>query len=139
MKTLLAAALSGALFGAGLVISRMSDPNKVLAFLDVLGAWDPSLIVVMAAAMGTAFVGYRLVWRRGQPALDSTFHLPRSRTIDAPLVIGAALFGVGWGLAGYCPGPALTALVIAPGEALWFVGAMAIGILLRQALRRRAH
>lgn len=136
-KTLLAAGLAGALFGAGLVISGMSDPQKVLAFLDVLGAWDPSLMVVMATALVTAFIGYRLVWRRSRPSLDSSFHLPQAKAIDARLVMGAALFGVGWGLAGYCPGPALTALLIAPLEALWFVGAMVAGMSLFRVLDKR--
>lgn len=134
MRTLLAAAFSGALFGAGLVVSRMSDPDKVLAFLDVLGDWDPSLAVVMLAAVGITTVGFRLAWGRGHPLMDSRFHLPTRSDIDTPLVLGAALFGLGWGLAGYCPGPALTALLIAPGEGLWFVGAMVVGMALRRAL-----
>lgn len=138
MKSLLAAALAGALFGAGLVVSGMSDPNKVLAFLDVLGAWDPSLLVVMAAAMGTAFLGYRIAWKRSKPLLAASFHVPDNRTIDGPLVAGAALFGLGWGLAGYCPGPALTALAIAPREAVWFVGAMIAGMALQRVLGRGA-
>jgi uncharacterized membrane protein YedE/YeeE len=88
----------------------------------------------MLAAVVTASVGFRLAWGHGQPLLDSRFHLPTRRDIDQSLVLGAALFGLGWGLAGYCPGPALTALVIAPGEALWFVGAMVVGMVLRRAL-----
>lgn len=136
MKTGLSAALAGALFGAGLVISGMSDPNKVLAFLDVLGRWDPSLLVVMAAAMGTTFVGYRLVWRRARPLVADQFHVPTRKDIDLRLVGGATLFGLGWGLAGYCPGPALTALVIAPAEAAWFVAAMILGMVIQQGLRR---
>lgn len=134
---MLSAGLAGALFGAGLVISGMSDPNKVLAFLNLGGRWDPSLIVVMATALITAFLGYRLVWKRGQPTQDSEFHLPSNRTVDGSLVIGAALFGLGWGLAGYCPGPALTALAIAPGEALWFVAAMVAGMTIQGWLARR--
>ena len=138
MKTMVMATLSGALFGAGLVISGMSDPNKVLNFLDVLGPWDPSLLFVMGAATVVTFVGYRLCFRQAAPVCDTAFHLPEKRGVDLPLVGGAALFGLGWGLAGYCPGPALTALVINPAEALWFVGAMLLGMALQRRFARRA-
>ena len=132
-----AAALAGLLFGLGLVISGMSNPLKVLAFLDLRGAWDPSLLVVMAAATVTTFLGYRWAWRREAPLAEPRFDLPTRRDIDAPLVLGAALFGLGWGLAGYCPGPALTALVLVPGEGALFVGAMVVGMILARTLRAR--
>lgn len=122
------AAVSGALMGAGLVVSGMSNPDKVLNFLDVLGPWDPSLLIVMAAASGVAFVGYRLAWRRKQPVCEATFHLPTARQVDTPLWGGALLFGLGWGLVGYCPGPAVTALWVFPQEAVPFVLAMLAGL-----------
>ena len=97
--------LLGLLFGVGLVVSGMSDPAKVLNFLDLAGTWDPSLAFVMAGGVLVAFVGYRLVFSRGKPLLDGAFHLPTSTKIDGRLVAGAAIFGIGWGLGGFCPGP----------------------------------
>lgn len=118
----------GLLFGLGLVLSGMSDPAKVLNFLDLAGSWDPSLLFVMAGAAGTTFVGYRLVWRRKAPLLAQRFELPTRTSIDRRLVLGAALFGIGWGLSGFCPGPAWTALpLLAPGT-LVFVPAMLVGL-----------
>ncbi|MGZ3215107.1 DUF6691 family protein [Paracoccus sp. T5] len=120
--------LSGLVFGLGLVISGMADPAKVLNFLDLAGSWDPSLAFVMGGATVTAFIGYRLVWRRPAPVLDQTFDIPRNRSIDRPLLTGAALFGIGWGIGGFCPGPAWTALpLLAPGT-LIFVPMMLVGL-----------
>lgn len=122
--------LCGLLFGLGLVISGMSNPAKVLNFLDLFGSWDPSLAFVMAGAAGTTFIGYRLAWRRSAPALAQSFDLPTRTRIDRPLILGATLFGIGWGLSGFCPGPAWTALpLLAPGT-LIFVPAMLIGLWL---------
>ena len=122
--------LSGLVFGLGLVISGMANPAKVLNFLDLAGSWDPSLAFVMAGAAATAFVGYRLVWRRSAPVLDTSFDVPSSTRIDRPLVLGAALFGIGWGIGGFCPGPAWTALpLLAPGT-LVFLPAMLAGLWL---------
>lgn len=122
--------LGGLVFGVGLVISGMADPAKVLNFLDLAGQWDPSLAFVMAGAASTAFVGYRLAWRRPKPVLADRFELPSSTAIDRPLVAGAAIFGIGWGIGGFCPGPALTSLpLLAPGT-LVFVPAMLIGLWL---------
>jgi uncharacterized protein len=126
----------GLLFGLGLVVSGMSDPAKVLNFLDLArirsGGWDPALAFVLAGAVGTTAVGYRLVLAQGRPLLDTRFHLPVPRTIDGRLVAGAALFGIGWGLAGLCPGPALTLLglpdPLSDGSAAFFVAAMALGM-----------
>jgi len=132
----IAALLSGALFGAGLVISGMSNPHKVLNFLALDAQWDPSLLVVMGAATLTALIGFRLAWRRQTPLFDEQFHLPTRRDIDRPLVLGALLFGLGWGIAGYCPGPALTATLIAPAEGLWFVASMLIGMMAQRFLAR---
>ena len=127
----------GLVFGVGLVISGMSDPAKVLNFLDVFGTWDPSLAFVMGGAVCVAFVGYRLVLARGAPATGGVFHLPTASTIDAPLVGGAAVFGVGWGLGGFCPGPALTALGLAAPGTLAFVPAMFVGMWLARLLAAR--
>ena len=125
--------LAGLVFGIGLVVSGMSDPAKVLNFLDIaaLGStWDPSLAFVMGGASVTAFVGYRLAWRRSSPVLMERFDVPSSTAIDRPLLTGAALFGLGWGIGGFCPGPAWTALpLLAPGT-LAFVPAMVLGLWL---------
>lgn len=122
--------IAGLVFGLGLIISGMADPAKVLNFLDIFGAWDPSLAFVMAGASLTTFIGYRLVWRNESPALGTEFDLPTNRSIDAPLLTGAAIFGMGWGLGGFCPGPAWTSLAIASPGILVFLPAMLVGILL---------
>lgn len=129
MNRVIAAALSGVLFGVGLALAQMIDPNKVLAFLDLAGAWDPSLILVMGGGAGVTALLFPWVMRRPQPRLDSRFHLPTRRQLDGRLVAGAALFGVGWGLAGYCPGPALVALTLGTVEPWLFVAAMIAGSL----------
>jgi uncharacterized protein len=127
---------AGALFGAGLAIAGMTDPAKVLGFLDISGAWDPSLLLVMAAAVAVTFVAVKLILRRPAPVFEERFHLPLAKAVDLPLVAGAAIFGVGWGLAGYCPGPALASLAALSPDAALFVLAMAGGMLLHQALPR---
>jgi uncharacterized protein len=122
--------LAGLVFGLGLVISGMANPAKVLNFLDVAGAWDPSLAFVMAGAAAVTFIGYRLAWRQSKPMLGDSYDAPSSTAIDRPLVAGAAIFGIGWGVSGYCPGPALTALpLLAPGTVV-FVPAMLLGLWL---------
>ncbi|WOI58154.1 DUF6691 family protein [Palleronia sp. LCG004] len=127
MRTLLGF-LSGLVFGLGLVVSGMSDPAKVLNFLDLAGPWDPSLAFVMAGATITAFIGYRIVWRRPAPAFEPRFEIPGRVRIDTPLILGASLFGIGWGIGGFCPGPAWTALpLLAPGT-LVFLPAMLAGL-----------
>ncbi|MDP3898642.1 MAG: YeeE/YedE family protein [Mesorhizobium sp.] len=120
--------LLGLLFGIGLVVSGMSDPAKVVNFLDLFGTWDPSLAFVMGGAVVVAFVGYRLVLARPAPVTGGEFHLPTQTEIDAPLLGGAAVFGIGWGLSGFCPGPALTALGLAAPGTLAFVPAMFVGM-----------
>ncbi|SHE78615.1 hypothetical protein SAMN02745148_01151 [Modicisalibacter ilicicola DSM 19980] len=102
--------IAGLLFGLGLAIGGMTDPARVLAFLDIFGAWDPTLIFVLGGAVATTFVGYRLVLRREQPLVAQGFHLPTRRDLDGRLIGGAALFGIGWGLSGYCPGPAFASI-----------------------------
>lgn len=132
----LAALLSGALFGLGLALSGMTDARRVLGFLDVAGAFDPTLLFVLCGAVVTTTVLFGLVLRHGRPVLADVFHLSTLRQIDRRLVIGAALFGVGWGVAGYCPGPALAGLGVAAREALWFVPAMIAGMVLHKLLER---
>lgn len=131
-----AALATGMLFGAGLAISQMTDPRKVIGFLDVTGAWDPSLAFVMLGAVTVAFIGFHLVRRRPAPLLDDRFHLPEHRAPDFRLIAGAALFGVGWGLTGYCPGPALANFAFNWREALVFVPAMLAGAVTAGRLRR---
>jgi uncharacterized protein len=121
--------LIGLLFGTGLVIAGMSDPAKVLNFLDVTRNWDPSLAFVMGGAVIVTFIGYKLVLKRSAPIFDTTFHVPVSQAIDAKLLSGAALFGVGWGLGGLCPGPAFTALGTGNSNAIIFVVAMCVGMV----------
>lgn len=128
--------LIGALFAVGLVVSGMTQPGKVVGFLDVTGAWDPSLALVM---MGALLVHGLVLWgTRGAttPALEQRFREPPAGRVDAPLVLGSALFGVGWGLAGYCPGPALVGALAGPG-ALTFTASMLGGMALHGALARR--
>lgn len=130
--------LAGVLFAVGLVISGMTQPSKIIGFLDVTGAWDPSLAFVMLGAIG---VHAPVVWwsrRRRRPLLSEAFEHPPRRHVDARLVGGAALFGVGWGLSGYCPGPALVALVALSPATLAFVGAMIVGALVERLLRRES-
>ena len=132
MKRVAASLLSGLIFGAGLALSGMTDPTKVLGFLDVTGAWDPSLLLVMGGAVTVAFVGFRVVRGQPQPVFAGAFHLPTRQAIDSALIGGAVLFGIGWGVSGYCPGPAV-ALMAAPGrEALIFLPAVVLGILLQR-------
>lgn len=121
--------IAGIVFGAGLVISSMIDPSKVLAFLDVTGNWDPSLVLVLGAAVTVNFIGYRLVLRRSEPIFGDTFALPSRTDLDARLIGGSALFGIGWGLAGYCPGPALVALGSVSLEAIVFCAALFAGFV----------
>lgn len=120
--------LLGLVFGVGLVVSGMSDPAKVLNFLDLFGSWDPSLAFVMGGAVAVAFVGYRIVLARGRPMTGPVFHMPTESRIDLPLLGGSAIFGIGWGLGGFCPGPALTAIGLAQAGTFAFVPAMFIGM-----------
>ncbi|MBF34149.1 MAG: hypothetical protein CME94_08030 [Hyphomonadaceae bacterium] len=134
----LVALLAGLVFGLGLVISQMVNPAKVIAFLDLFGNWDPSLAFVMGAALIVTAIGYRLVWRRPRPVLAERFQVPGNRKLDARLAIGALLFGLGWGLVGLCPGPAIAAITIGGAEALGFLAAMAAGMLAFELFDRRA-
>lgn len=124
----LLALCSGALFAAGLALSGMSNPRKVLGFLDLAGSWDPSLACVMAGALAVHSLAYRLQRRRARPIYAERFSLPEESDVDRRLIGGAALFGVGWGIAGYCPGPALVSLVSGNLGCLVFVLCMLLGM-----------
>ncbi|MFK8051275.1 MAG: DUF6691 family protein [Halioglobus sp.] len=127
MPSKLMSALSGVLFGLGLTISQMINPDKVIAFLNITGDWDPSLALVMLAAVSVSAFGFTLIKKRERPVFDEVFHLPTRSDIDIRLVVGAALFGIGWGLVGYCPGPAIAALTTGSLQPYLFVGAMLAG------------
>lgn len=131
----------GLTFGLGLVIAGMSDPAKVLNFLDLAaiptGTWDPSLVFVLAGAIAVTFVGFRFVLRRKQPILGEKFHLPTATDLDARIIAGPAIFGVGWGVAGFCPGPAFTALGVASTSGALFVAAMLVGMVIARWLANR--
>jgi uncharacterized membrane protein YedE/YeeE len=122
--------ISGLLFGAGVTISEMVNPTKVLNFFDFLGAWDPTLIFVVGAGLLVALIGYQIILKREAPLFAPAFRLPASQGIDAKLLIGATLFGIGWGLSGFCPGPAVASLVFGRTESIAFVIAMAAGMIL---------
>lgn len=127
------ALVSGLIFGVGLAVSGMTDTQKVQGFLDLFGAWDYSLGLVMASALAIAFPASRLIHGKA-PFCAAEFSLPTSTNIDAPLLLGGALFGVGWGLYGYCPGPAIAAIAYGKAEAVVFVAMMLIGMFLAEPL-----
>ena len=124
---------AGLLFGVGLSVAQMTDPQKVLSFLDVLGGWDPSLALTMLGAVLVTSVGFRVVLHRG-PVFGEKLHLPTRKDIDKRLITGAGLFGVGWGIAGYCPGPAIAAIAVNPAETVVFVASMIAGGMLHDAI-----
>jgi uncharacterized membrane protein YedE/YeeE len=132
MPLMLSAFASGLLFGLGLIVAQMVDPAKVLGFLDIFGNWDPSLALVMGGAVAVSALGYRGARRLGVPLLAPRLEIPTRRYLDPRLIGGAALFGIGWGLVGLCPSPALTALTFGPGQLFAFVGAMIAGMALFQ-------
>lgn len=132
---LVALYLAGLLFGVGISVSGMANPAKVLNFFDLAGTWDPSLAFVMGGALVTTFIGYRLVLGRPAPVFDAKFHLPTARTLDARLIGGSAVFGIGWGIAGFCPGGALPALGTGRWEVFAFTGALVAGIFLARFLQ----
>jgi uncharacterized membrane protein YedE/YeeE len=127
--------VSGVLFGAGLALSGMTDPARVRGFLDIAGAWDPTLAFVMGGALAVMAVAWRLAKRMGHPWFAATFAIPDRTDITPRLVGGAALFGIGWGLAGICPGPAIATLAFAPAAILPFLFAMVAGMALARLLR----
>ncbi len=129
------AVLAGFVFGAGIALSGMINPAKVLNFFDVAGMWDPSLAFVMGGALLVTALGYRLVLRQHAPLCDGKFHLPTRQDIDLPLILGALIFGIGWGIAGFCPGGSIPALGLLQGDAFMFVAAMLAGLLLTRFVR----
>jgi uncharacterized membrane protein YedE/YeeE len=134
----LAALAAGLVFGWGLALAQMIDPRKVLGFLDLAGAWDASLMLVLGGAVALTAIGFRFVLRRDAPWFEPRFRLPAAASIDSPLILGSAVFGIGWGLAGYCPGPAIASLAFGNVEALWFVPALIAGAGLARWQVRRA-
>ncbi len=133
---ILSALLIGMIFGLGIAISGMANPAKVLNFFDIAGSWDPSLILVMAGALVTTAIGYRIVFGAlNDPVLEPTFNVPTSRLIDARLIVGSAVFGIGWGITGFCPGGAVPALGLGYTETFLFMAAMIGGIVAARALQ----
>jgi uncharacterized protein len=130
--------ISGLLFGFGLLVSHMSNPDKVLNFLDITGSWDPSLIFVMSGALAVAVPGFFWVRRRGRPLLEPVFHLAQKTRVDRALLLGAAVFGIGWGLSGYCPAPIVINFALFNPEAIYMLCSFAIGSWLAHRLTRPA-
>ncbi len=130
MKNNLVALIAGILFGLGLTISEMVDPARVIGFLDITGDWDPTLALVMASALLVTLPSFSFILRCHRPLCADKFSLPDKKNIDKPLIIGASLFGIGWGLGGFCPGPAITALVTLSPDVMLFVLAMLVGYYL---------
>lgn len=133
----IAALVSGTVFGFGLALSGMLNPARVQGFLDIFGVWDPSLAFVLGGAVMVTFIGVRIMYRLDKPAFDETFQVPTKERIDAPLVIGSALFGLGWGIGGYCPGPAVASLAVGHTESFLFVAAMLIGMTIHDRIWSR--
>jgi uncharacterized membrane protein YedE/YeeE len=128
MSDIFAGLTAGFIFGLGLCLSGLADPAVVQGFLDVAGVWNPTLLFVMGAALTVTLIGYRLVFGRGRPLFSPRFNVPTAKVIDAALISGAVIFGVGWGLAGYCPGPAVVSLASGRPEVFVFVAAMIAGM-----------
>ncbi|MCQ4322459.1 YeeE/YedE family protein [Stutzerimonas stutzeri] len=133
---LLSAFVAGLVFGLGLILSGMADPSKVIAFLDLAGAWDPSLAFVMGGAIAIASVGFYFASKRSRAVLGDVMRMPTATRIDRPLVLGSLAFGVGWGLAGYCPGPVVASLLSGRSEPLIFILAMLAGMALYELQTR---
>lgn len=128
---------AGLVFGLGLIVAGMANPAKILAFLDLAGRWDPSLGLVMVGAIAVGSVGFAIAKGRTRSLLDAAMQIPTAQHIDRRLVVGGLAFGVGWGLSGFCPGPALLALAAGYGKALAFVAAMVIGMLIFEFIERQ--
>lgn len=135
--TQITGAMAGLLFGIGLALSGMLDPSKVTGFLDIFGLWDPSLALVMGGGVTVNAIGYALIRRRPAPVFAPRFDLPQSHAIDRPLIIGAVLFGIGWGLGGLCPGPAVASALLNPVDGIGFVAFLLAGLKLGSVARRR--
>ena len=137
MRKYVSVALAGLVFGVGLALSGMTHASKVLGFLDIAGAWDPSLLFVLGGAVGVSAIAFRFVLRRSAPLFEETFRLPTTKDIDRRLVIGGLIFGVGWGISGYCPGPGIALLAAPSWEAWVFVPAVFVGALLHRTFAAR--
>ncbi len=137
MKNNLVALLAGIIFGLGLALSQMIDPNKVLNFLDVTGNWDPSLAFVMMGALAVSMVSFRFILQRPTPIFETSFHVSKQTIINKPLILGAAIFGVGWGMSGYCPGPAVASLGLFSVEGAVMVVAIYAGFFSQRWLAQR--
>jgi uncharacterized protein len=134
MKLILASLISGILFGVGLSLSQMINPDKVLNFLDIAGAWDPSLIFVMLGALEVTFISFKVILKRPSPVFDHKFYLATKKEIDKPLIIGATIFGIGWGITGYCPGPVVAGLGFGNPETVIMIIAIYLGFIVQRYL-----
>lgn len=139
MREPLPALLIGTVFGAGLALSDMINPARVQAFLDIAGAWDPTLLFVMGAALVPSALAYLVRRRMDRPLFAAEFYIPNNRALDRQLLLGAVLFGIGWGLAGFCPGPAISGLVLGAWQPWLFVAAMLVGMLLHRVATARGR
>ncbi len=137
MKNNLVALLAGVIFGLGLALSQMIDPNKVLNFLDVTGNWDPSLAFVMMGALAVSMVSFRFILQRPTPIFETGFHVSKQTVINKPLILGSAIFGIGWGMTGYCPGPAVASLGLFSVEGTMMVVAIYTGFFSQRWLAQR--
>jgi uncharacterized membrane protein YedE/YeeE len=137
LKKNISAWLAGLLFGVGLILSGMTNPAKVIGFLDIAGDWDPSLMLVMVGAISVSFFAFRHAKKRTHSYLNETMQLPKSSQIDMPLIIGAATFGIGWGMLGICPGPALAVLAVGGYEIVLFILAMLMGMELHRLIKKQ--
>lgn len=135
-KQNIAALMTGILFGFGLGVAQMIDPNKIQNFLDIAGTWDASLMLVLGAALGVSFFAVRTILKQQSPRFAASFSLPSKANVDRSLLIGAALFGIGWGMAGYCPGPGFAALALSSWEPVIFLLTMTVGFILHRFIVR---
>lgn len=138
MKNLLLCTVSGLLFGFGLALSGMTNPQTVLGFLTIDSSWNPTLMFVMGGALTVTIPAFHFILKRQSPLWGKTFNLPTRTHIDTPLIVGAALFGVGWGISGLCPGPAIANLAIASTDLLIFVGMMVVGFIIAQQISNKS-
>jgi uncharacterized membrane protein YedE/YeeE len=138
MKSAISAFIAGLIFGLGLILSEMVNPQRVRGFLDIAGNWDPTLVFVMGGAVLVTAIGFRLAFLRSKPWFSPAFSVPTNRIIDSRLVLGAVLFGIGWGIAGFCPGPAIVGLATLNTDILVFVLAMIVGMKLAGRLGKQA-
>jgi uncharacterized protein len=135
MKLIVLALISGILFGVGLTLSQMTNPDKVIGFLDLAGNWDPSLIFVMLGALTVTTLSFRIILKRPSPLFDKGFYLSSKSAVDKTLLIGAAIFGIGWGISGYCPGPSVAGLGLGNFEAIVMVAAIYMGFIAHRIYR----